>query len=81
MKKKNEELGKARLPDDVATFIASGVITNMGQLEGCLLKAWVRADLDSVPLSIDLVEDALKDVIPKGSGEQDLEKNMGPKNP
>ena len=69
LRKKNEELGKTRLPDDVAMFIANQVSTNMGKLEGCLLKVWARADLDNVPLSVGLVEDALKDVIPKDPGE------------
>jgi len=74
LRKKNEQLGKTRLPDDVVMFIAKHVTTNIGQLEGCLIKAWGHADLDNAPLSIDLAQEALKDVIPQDSGEQDLEK-------
>ena len=69
LRKKNEELGKTRLPDDVAMFIADHVTTNIRQLEGCLLKAWARADLDSVPLSIDLAKETLKDIVPQDSDE------------
>jgi len=69
LRKKNEELGKARLPDDVAMFIADHVTTNIRQLEGCLLRAWARADLDSVPLSIDLAKEMLKDIVPQDSDE------------
>jgi len=63
LRKKNEELGKSRIPDDVAMFIADRVTTNIRELEGCLLRAWARADLDDVSLSIDLVRETLKDII------------------
>ncbi len=69
LRKKNEELGKSRLPDDVAMFIADRVTTNIRQLEGCLIRAWARADLDSVPLSIDLAKETLKDIVPQDSDE------------
>ncbi len=69
LQKKSEELGKAHLPDDVAMFIADRVTANIRQLEGCLIRAWARADLDDVPLSIDLARETLKDIIPQGSDE------------
>ena len=69
LQKKNEEMGKSRLPDDVATFIADRVTTNIRELEGCLIRTWARADLDSVPLSIDLAKETLKDIIPPDSEE------------
>ena len=69
LRKKNDELGKDRLPDDVAMFIADRVTTNIRELEGCLIRAWARADLDDVPLSIDLAKETLKDIMPPGSDE------------
>lgn len=69
LRKKNEELGKSRLPDDVAMFIADRVTTNIRELEGCLIRAWARADLDNVPLSVDLAKETLKDIIPQDSDE------------
>lgn len=62
LRKKNEELGKSPLPDDVAMLIANRVTDNMGQFKGCLLNAWARVELDNVPLSVDLVKEVLKDV-------------------
>jgi chromosomal replication initiator protein len=69
LRKKNEELGKTRLPDDVAMFIADRVTTNIRELEGCLIRAWARADLDNVMLSVDLAKETLKDIMPQDSEE------------
>jgi len=68
LRKKSEELG-INLPDDVAMFIADRVTTNIRELEGCLIRALALADLDNVPLSVDLVKEALKDIMPKDSEE------------
>ena len=67
LKKKSEELGIDELPDDVAMFIADRVTSNIRELEGCLIRGLALADLDDVPLSIDIVREALKDIMPKGS--------------
>jgi chromosomal replication initiator protein len=67
LKKKSEELGIDELPDDVAMFIADRVTSNIRELEGCLIRALALADLDDVPLSIDIVREALKDIMPKES--------------
>jgi len=67
LKKKGEELGIDELPDDVAMFIADRVTSNIRELEGCLIRGLALADLDDVPLSIDIVREALKDIMPKGS--------------
>jgi len=69
LRKKSEELGINNLPDDVAMFIADRVTTNIRELEGCLIRALALADLDNVPLSVDLVREALKDIIPPESEE------------
>jgi len=67
LKKKSEELGIDELPDDVAMFIADRVTSNIRELEGCLIRGLALADLDDVPLSIDIVKEALKDIMPKES--------------
>jgi chromosomal replication initiator protein len=67
LKKKGEELGINELPDDVAMFIADRVTSNIRELEGCLIRSMALADLDDVPLSIDVVREALKDIMPKES--------------
>ncbi|HGJ66686.1 TPA: chromosomal replication initiator protein DnaA [bacterium] len=69
LKKKSEELGMDELPDDVAMFIADRVTSNIRELEGCLIRSLALADLDDVPLSIDIVREALKDIMPKESEE------------
>ena len=69
LRKKSEELGINQLSDDVAMFIADRVTSNIRELEGCLTRALALADLDDVPLSIDVAKEALKDVMPKESEE------------
>jgi chromosomal replication initiator protein len=67
LKRKSEEFGINELADDVAMFIADRVTSNIRELEGCLIRALALADLDDVPLTIDIVKEALKDIIPKES--------------
>jgi chromosomal replication initiator protein len=67
LKKKSEELGIDELADDVAMFIADRVTSNIRELEGCLIRTLALADLDDVPLTIDIVKEALKDIMPKES--------------
>jgi chromosomal replication initiator protein len=50
-------------------FIADRVTSNIRELEGCLIRALALADLDNSPLSVDLVKEALKDIIPQDSQE------------
>lgn len=69
LRKKSDELGINPLPDDVAMFIADRVTTNIRELEGSLIRTLAMADLDDVPLSVDLVKEALKDIIPQDSEE------------
>ncbi|MBD3184084.1 chromosomal replication initiator protein DnaA [Candidatus Poribacteria bacterium] len=71
LRKKSEELGLNHLPDDVAMFIADRVTTNIRELEGCLIRALALADLDNVPLSVEVVKEALKDIAPDESEEYD----------
>lgn len=69
LRKKSEELGINHLPDDVAMFIADRVTSNIRELEGCLIRTLALAGLDNTPLTIDLVKEALKDIMPQDSEE------------
>jgi chromosomal replication initiator protein len=53
------------LPDSVAQFIASNVTTNIRELEGALHRLQAYASLTSVPISLELAQQTLKDIAPK----------------
>ncbi|MBZ0114696.1 MAG: chromosomal replication initiator protein DnaA [Thermoanaerobaculia bacterium] len=52
------------LPDDVALFLAQKVRTNVRELEGILNRVCAFAALTGRPLSLDLVQETLKDILP-----------------
>ncbi|MBI1859292.1 MAG: chromosomal replication initiator protein DnaA [Deltaproteobacteria bacterium] len=54
-----------QLPNEVADFIASNVTTNIRELEGCLRRLQFHSTFSSVPISIDLAKQVLKDIAPK----------------
>jgi chromosomal replication initiator protein len=54
------------LPDDVALFLAQKVRTNVRELEGILNRVCAFAALTGRPLSLDLVQETLKDILPDG---------------
>ncbi len=64
LRKKAEEK-KIDLPQDVALFIAERVRSNVRELEGHLNKIAVFASLAGKRLNVDLVKEALKDVLAK----------------
>jgi chromosomal replication initiator protein len=53
----------AELPNDVAYFIASRVRSSVRALEGCLVRILALSSLTGRPLSVELTQDALKDLI------------------
>jgi len=59
------EVENIRLPDDVATFIASHITTNIRELEGSLHRLQAYASLTGVPISIELCQIIMKDIIPR----------------
>ncbi len=63
--KNKAETENIRLPDDVAHFIASHITTNIRELEGSLHRLQAYASLTGVPISVDLCQMILKDIIPK----------------
>ena len=52
-----------RLPDEVIFFIAKHVKSNIRRLEGALIRATSYASLTGRPLTIDLLEELLKDTL------------------
>ena len=53
------------LPDDVAYFLAQSVASNVRELTGCLIRVIAMSTLQGVPLSVDLAQNAVEDIIPR----------------
>ncbi len=53
------------LPDDVATYIASHITTNIRELEGTLNRLAAFSSLTNQLVSLDLAQQVLKDIAPK----------------
>ena len=51
------------LPDDVAFFIAKRIKSNVRDLEGALQRVMAFSRFTNQPLSIDMAQDALKDLL------------------
>jgi len=52
------------LPDEVATFVARQVRSNIRELEGLLNRVLAFSSLTGKPLSVDLARETLKDILP-----------------
>jgi chromosomal replication initiator protein len=63
LRQKAEE-EQIELPDDVALFIARQVRSNVRELEGLLNRVLAFASLTGTPLSLELAEETLKDILP-----------------
>jgi chromosomal replication initiator protein len=67
--KNKAEVEDLYLPDDVATFVASHIKSNVRELEGVLIKLSAHCSLTGVELSLELAKQILKiDESEKGSG-------------
>uniref|UniRef100_A0A7C4CCQ8 Chromosomal replication initiator protein DnaA n=1 Tax=candidate division WOR-3 bacterium TaxID=2052148 RepID=A0A7C4CCQ8_UNCW3 len=62
--KQKAQQEQVQLPDDTATYIATRVRTSIRALEGALVRLIAMASLDSRPLTVQLAELALKDIVP-----------------
>ena len=60
---KKAEVEDARLPEDVAFFIAKHIQSNVRELEGALKRVLAYSNFAAQPLSLDLAREALKDVL------------------
>jgi chromosomal replication initiator protein len=61
--KKKAEGEAVPLPDSVAMYLASRIKTNIRELEGSLIRLIAYASLTSKPLTIELAQEVLKNVI------------------
>ena len=55
--------GRVDLPEDVAFFIAKRIRSNVRELEGALRRVVATSEFTGMPISLDLVKYALKDVL------------------
>jgi chromosomal replication initiator protein len=62
LKRKAEDEG-VPLPDNLAMFLATRVRTNIRELEGSLIRLIAYSSLTTKPLTIDLAQDVLRNVI------------------
>jgi hypothetical protein len=62
LKRKAEEEG-VPLPNDVAMFMASRIKTNVRELEGSLIRLIAYSSLTTRPLTMELAQDVLRNVI------------------
>jgi chromosomal replication initiator protein len=61
--KKKAETEAIHLPDNVATFMASRIKTNIRELEGSLIRLIAYASLTTKPLTIELAQEVLRNVL------------------
>jgi chromosomal replication initiator protein len=62
LRKKAEE-EKIYVPDDIVLCIASQIKSNIRQLEGSLLRVAMSSKFTGVPMTVDSVQNVLKDII------------------
>lgn len=63
--RKKAELESLSVPEDVLLFIAKTVISNIRELEGALNRIIAFSSLANKPISVELANEALKDLISK----------------
>ncbi len=61
--RKKAQIERIALPDDVASFIASRVSTNIRELEGALTRTTAHASLNGTSIDIATAAEALRDLI------------------
>ncbi len=61
--KKKLELESVVVPDDVVTFIASEIKTNIRELEGALIRVVAYSLLEDKPISLQVAKNVLKDMV------------------
>jgi chromosomal replication initiator protein len=60
------ERDRLRVPDEVLSFMAGRVSSNIRELEGALIRVMAFANLNSQPITMNLAQTVLKDVVPMG---------------
>jgi chromosomal replication initiator protein len=61
------------LPDDVATFLASYIKTNVRELEGVLIRLQAQASLTGAEISLEMAKQELKTVVPEEGSHYTIE--------
>lgn len=61
--RKKLELEAVSVPDDVVTFIASEIKTNIRELEGALIRVVAYALLEEKPITLHVAKNVLKDMV------------------
>ncbi len=61
--KMKAEQNSINLPEDVAVFLANSICNNVRELEGYLIRIGAYASLTSVPVSLEMARDVLKDIL------------------
>lgn len=60
---KKAEVEKTKIPDDVISFIADKISSNIRELEGALIRVVAYATLTDKKISIDLASQVLRDIV------------------
>jgi chromosomal replication initiator protein len=71
--KKKAEVLKVVVDDDVAFFIAKNLRSNVRELEGALNKVVAHVNFTHRPISLELVKEALKDLLPAHNRQLSIE--------
>jgi chromosomal replication initiator protein len=70
---KKAALEGLHLPSEVAMYIAQNVSSNVRELEGCLTRLGAFASLNTLPITIDFAQQALRDLIRTHESKPDIE--------
>lgn len=62
--RKKAQLEGLTVPDDIITFIANRIQSNIRELEGALIRVIAMSSLNDQEINVELAEKALKDIIP-----------------
>lgn len=61
--KKKSEITKITLPEDVIYFLAASDTRNIRELEGMLIRLGAYSSLQSIPITLDMAKENLKDIL------------------
>jgi chromosomal replication initiator protein len=61
--KKKCEITKIKLPEDVIYFLASSDTRNIRELEGMLIRLGAYSSLQSIPITLEMAKENLKDIL------------------
>lgn len=72
--KKKAQLEKYEVPDDVIIYIADNILSNIRELEGALNRVLAYASLTNRPLTVELTQECLKQLI-SNAGTKEISPN------